>query len=100
MLTVTENAANALQALRVMSTCQGSGVRISKNESSRLDGAEAPPELRLDIVTETPADDEVVRAPGGGLVFIEPRAVSLVEDRVLDGSIDEAGQPAFFLKVG
>lgn len=83
-----------------MSTCQGSGVRISKNESARLDEVEAPPELRLDVVTETAADDEVVRAPGGVLVFIEPRALSLVEDRVLDGSTDEAGQSAFFLKVG
>lgn len=77
--------------LRVMSTCKGSGVRIAKNESSRLEEFEAPPELRLDVVTETPADDEVVKAPGGVFVFIEPRPLSLVEDRVLDRSPDEAG---------
>jgi Fe-S cluster assembly iron-binding protein IscA len=99
MLTVTGSAAAALRTVVGDVDTPGRAVRISKNESAAL-GANDSSELRLDVVTEIPADDEVVTAPGGLRVFVEVSVVPLVEDRVLDGSIDEVGRPALFLKAG
>ncbi len=57
--------------------------------------SDSKPALRLDVAMESEAEDEIVTAPGGPPVFIEPDVAPLLEDKVLDGELEPSGRAAF-----
>jgi iron-sulfur cluster assembly protein len=79
MLTMTENAKDVVKEMvEAGGAPEGSGIRISSEQGA--DGAEG---LSLAIATEPAAGDEVVEE-SGSRVFLEPRAASMLDDKVLD----------------
>jgi Fe-S cluster assembly iron-binding protein IscA len=101
MLTVTDDAATAMRvALEKAAIPSTAGMRISADRNASEDGVSkngkvGRPKLRLDVVTSTYEQDEVVVAPGGLQVFIEPEVLPLLEDKMLDGEVEESGRSAF-----
>ena len=105
MLTVTDDAASAMRtALQKAAMPPTAGMRISTDHAAVATPAQNGngsatagnrPMLRLDVVTETPEDDEVVIAPGGLQVFIERDVAPLLEDKVLDGEVEPGGRSSF-----
>jgi iron-sulfur cluster assembly protein len=89
VLTLTDRAA---ETIRVLTSQPGvpaeTGLRMSLPEGS--DGA-----LMLSLEPRQP-QDEVIE-DGGALVFIEQDAATIVEDRELDGQLDDQGQASFML---
>lgn len=98
MLTVTDDAAAAMRmALERAEIPDSSGLRISAEQPHELTENGSQPMLRLDVVTavENRVDDQIVVAPGGIQIFIEPRVAPLLEDKVLDGVVEPSGRAAF-----
>jgi len=96
MLTVTNDAATAMRlALQRADVPESSGLRISADRDTDVEENGSQPMLRLDVATENEVDDEVVVAPGGLQVFIEPQVAPLLEDKVLDGMVEPSGRAAF-----
>ena len=98
MLTVTNDAAAAMRmALERAEIPDSNGLRISAEQPGEPVENGNQPMLRLDVVTsvESRVDDEIVLAPGGIQVFIEPRVAPLLEDKVLDGVVEPSGRAAF-----
>ncbi|HUC36168.1 MAG TPA: hypothetical protein VMR97_03495 [Acidimicrobiales bacterium] len=98
MLTITDDAATAMRlALERADVPPSSGMRISADEAPELSENGDQPMLRLDVVTDAEAHggDELVVAPGGLQIFIEPQVAPLLEDKVLDGAVEESGRAAF-----
>lgn len=94
MLTVTNDAATAMRsALEHADLPPSTGLRISADRSETEENSK--PALRLDVATEGEAEDEIVTAPGGPQVFIEPGVVPFVQDKVLDGELEPSGRAAF-----
>ena len=83
MLAITENAAEAIQAIVASSpeAPQKAGLRIAARpgeEQSRLD---------LTIAAVPAEDDEVVEEHGAH-VFLDPEAASYLDDKVLDARVE------------
>lgn len=98
MLTVTNDAATAMRlALQRADMPESSGLRISADREADVEENGSRPMLRLDVATGNQLDDEVVVAPGGLQVFIEPEVAPLLEDKVLDGTVEPGGRAAFRL---
>jgi iron-sulfur cluster assembly protein len=95
MLTVTDRAAQALRTAIDTADQPGAGMRISGASPADVPDGNRRPTLRLDVVPTAQSDCELVVAPGGVQVFIEPDVASLLEDRTLDSSVDENGHAAF-----
>jgi hypothetical protein len=87
MLALTTTAAEVVNAIvsqdRLPDTA---GVRITSEEAeARLNGASPPRDVRLSVVHEPEAGDEVV---DGVPVFVEPGPTAdLLDDKVLDADI-------------
>lgn len=77
MLTITPDAADALQA--VLGAKEG-GVRISTGAQSANGSG---PNLTLEVVPEPEPEDEVVDTEGTPL-FLDPAAVDALDGKVLD----------------
>jgi iron-sulfur cluster assembly protein len=91
VLALTDSAVEAVKALVESSddAVDTSGLRMV---------AEPTPvgtNLRLSVVSLPAEDDEVIEDQGAR-VFLEPDAASLLDDKVLDASVDQ-GQLAFTL---
>ncbi len=98
MLSVTKDAAAAMRmALERAEIPESNGLRISAEQPAEIVENRNQPMLRLDVVTavENRVDDEIVVAPGGIQIFIEPRVAPLLEDKVLDGVVEPSGRAAF-----
>jgi Fe-S cluster assembly iron-binding protein IscA len=98
MLSVTKDAAAAMRmALERAEIPDSNGLRISAEKAEEPVDNGSQPMLRLDVVTavENRVDDEIVVAPGGIQVFIEPRVAPLLDDKVLDGVVEPSGRAAF-----
>ncbi|GIH69750.1 Fe-S cluster assembly protein HesB [Sphaerimonospora thailandensis] len=90
MLTVTENAVEAIRDLMVgESLPEWAGLRIA----AKRDETNA---LEFSLVSTASSGDEVVEK-ADVRVFVEPEAVAIVGDKVLDAKPDAAGRRTFRL---
>jgi iron-sulfur cluster assembly protein len=91
MLALTERAVEAVKGIvsSVEGVSESGGVRLAADEP----GAESG--FRLSVVG-LPAEDDQVIEEHGARVFLEPRAASLLDDKLLDASVAQ-NQVAFTL---
>jgi iron-sulfur cluster assembly protein len=89
LLALTDNAVEAVKTIVSSSeeASEGSGLRMVAERA----GMEA--HFRLSVVA-LPAEDDEVIDERGARVFLEPDAASLLEDKVLDASVEQ-NQVAF-----
>jgi Fe-S cluster assembly iron-binding protein IscA len=89
MLTVTENATSVIQQLTDRPELpEGAGLRIaSSDDASSLTVAPA----------EAPEEGDQVVENGGARVFLETEAAAILDDKVLDATVDEQGRVAFMI---
>jgi iron-sulfur cluster assembly protein len=87
LLALTDNAVEAVKRIVSSSDNETSGLRMVAERS----GTEA--NLQLSVVTLPAEDDEVIEERGAR-VFLEPEAASLLDDKVLDASVEQS-QVAF-----
>lgn len=92
MLTITDTAAEALEAIVASDsqTADTAGLRITRGVSQ--DGRQA---LALSIADAPEPSDQVVEAHGAS-VFLEPDAAALLDDKQLDARV-EGDQVGFLL---
>jgi iron-sulfur cluster assembly protein len=89
MLTLTENASTIVQAITSQTEGEDAGLRITQQAEdagnfgvSTADGPE-------------PGDQVVEQA--GAKVYLEPQAAEVLDDKILDAGVDEAGNVQFAL---
>jgi len=93
MLVLTEAAAEVVKS--VISTPQtpdGTGLRIVSSAPEPED----PGALQLTAAADPGANDQVIEA-AGARVFVQPQAAAYLDDKVLDGQLDEQGKAHFTL---
>jgi len=82
MLTLTETARDVVREMvEAGGAPDGSGIRISADDGG--DG------LSLSLVAGPAEGDQVVEEDDGTRVFLEPRAASLLDDKILDADRHE-----------
>jgi iron-sulfur cluster assembly protein len=89
MLMVTEHAGQAIESIVANAELpNGSGLRIDAPDQppATLDRSGIP--LQLEIASQ-PAEQDQVVSEGGAKVFIAPRAVPILDDKVLDVQVRE-----------
>jgi len=87
MLTITDQAVSAIEGiLTARQLPEEAGVRIS-TKIDALNGSTPGLGVRMELVEEPRAGDEVVE---GTPVFLEPEAAMLLDDKLLD--IEPAGE--------
>ena len=89
MLTMTENAAEAVKAI-----AEGSG--LEPEPGLRIAPGAPTPEgtpLEIGLAGEAQPQDETVEA-GGARIYLDPPAAEVLDDKILDASID-GGQVHF-----
>lgn len=93
MLMLTENANRVIGALveQRPDLSDGAGLRIS---SSSVDGAEG--ELALSTEDTPQPGDQVIEGQDAR-VFLEEDAALMLDDKILDAQVDDAGQVQFLL---
>lgn len=91
MLEVTPMAAEVINELTSQTPAENDGVGL------RLAlAAEQNSQAALELSLSEAADgDQVVEAPAGAKVIMEPAAAEYLEDKVLDVREDSEGNPAF-----
>ena len=91
MLALTENAVKAVKGIVSSSeeTAEKGGLRVVAHSG----GAQVGFQLR---VAALPAEDDEVVEERGARLFLDPEAASLLEDKVLDASVQQ-DQLAFTL---
>jgi iron-sulfur cluster assembly protein len=91
MLTLTPTAAEAVRALVASAPVndETGGIRISSGEQT----PEGTP-LELALVNAPEAADEDIDA-GGAHVFLEPQVAGVLDDKVLDASVESGGHVRF-----
>ena len=84
LLALTDNAVEAVKNIVSSSdeTSETGGLRLV----AEREGAQA--NLRLSVVPLPAEDDEVIEEQGAR-VFLEPEAASLLDDKVLDASVEQ-----------
>jgi iron-sulfur cluster assembly protein len=93
VLAITETAATAIKGLAASQELPDEGgVRIATREGAEV---EDPGTLKLSLA-EGPAEDDAVVEEHGAQVFLAPHAVSYLDDKLLDASI-EGSQARFVL---
>jgi len=95
MLVLTEAAAEVVKSVTSAPQAPaGSGLRIASSVSEPQD----PGALQVSAAAGPGEDDQVIEA-AGARVFLEPQAAAYLEDKVLDGQLDEQGRAHFALGV-
>ena len=90
MLALTDSAVEAVK--NIVSSADDSetgGLRMVAEQAGMQTN------LQLSVVTLPAEDDEVIEEQGAR-VFLEPEAASLLDDKVLDASVEQ-GQVAFII---
>jgi iron-sulfur cluster assembly protein len=87
LLALTDNAVEAVKRIVSASDNETSGLRMVAERA----GTQA--NLQLSVVTLPAEDDEVIEERGAR-VFLEPEAASLLDDKILDASVEQS-QVAF-----
>lgn len=90
VLTLTENASTVVKTISNQSP-EPQGLRITAADPEST-------ELSLSVVAAPEATDSVVEIDGA-LVFLEPVASDLLDDKVLDARVDENGSVSFAIGV-
>lgn len=95
MLTLTPTAAEVVRTIISSPTSSpdvsGAGLRIAA-------AAEGPREGALELtVSPGPAENDQVIAAPGAQVFLDQRAATYLDDKVLDADLDAEGNPRFYL---
>ena len=89
MLTLTENASTIVRDITTQpGLAETAGLRITA-EDEPMSFAIAPAEAG------EPADHVVEQA--GATVYLDPEAATLLDDKILDAAVDDAGQVEFAL---
>jgi Fe-S cluster assembly iron-binding protein IscA len=92
MLTLTDQATTVVKTIADQTPeVAGVGLRIS------AEGAEAQ-QLDLSVVASPEPADQVIETDGA-LVFLEPNAAVLLDDKVLDARIEDDGAVSFAIGV-
>jgi Fe-S cluster assembly iron-binding protein IscA len=89
MLVVTEHAGQAIESIMANAEMpDGSGLRIDASDEplATVDRSGVP--LQLEVASQ-PAEQDQVVSEGGAKVFIAPRAVPILDDKVLDVQVRE-----------
>ncbi|MGH3508640.1 MAG: Fe-S cluster assembly protein HesB [Nocardioidaceae bacterium] len=90
MLTLTENAsAIVTQITSQAGLGDTAGLRISANEAPE-------PTLELTAAPQAEPGDQVVER-SGATVYLDESAAVLLDDKILDASVDASGKAAFAL---
>ena len=87
LLALTDNAVEAVKTIVSSSDGEGSGLRMVAERA----GTQA--NFQLSVVPLPAEDDEVIEERGAR-VFLEPEAASLLDDKVLDATVEQ-NQVAF-----
>jgi iron-sulfur cluster assembly protein len=82
LLALTDNAVEAVKSIVSSSESEASGLRVVAERA----GPEAS--FQLSVVPLPAEDDEVIEEQGAR-VFLESEAASLLDDKVLDASIEQ-----------
>jgi len=83
MLALTDSAVEAVkQIVSASGTPETGGLRMVAEETATQTN------FRLSVVPVPAADDQVIEE-GGVRVFLEPEAASLLDDKILDGTLEE-----------
>jgi Fe-S cluster assembly iron-binding protein IscA len=91
MLTLTENASALIKNLADQTAvADDAGLRISAQEDSTG--------LSVDLIPAPEPADQVIES-GGARVFLEENAAAMLDDKILDAEVDEAGAVRFALGV-
>lgn len=91
MLTLTPSAIQVVHSMAEASgQADSAGLRIATADVPETDA------LAVEFVTEPAADDQVLDQ-SGARVFLEPKAAVYLDDKVLDGEVDEEGRVRFGL---
>jgi iron-sulfur cluster assembly protein len=92
MLVLTDTATSVIRGLVDRPELTGApGLRIAGTHNGEED-------LTVSTV-ETPAAGDQVIEDQGARVFLEPGAATLLDDKVLDATVDEQGRVRFLLTV-
>jgi Fe-S cluster assembly iron-binding protein IscA len=86
MLTLTENASTAVKTIAGQSA-EAAGLRITAENA-------ATTELNLSVVAQPEPTDSIVEIDGA-LVFLEPVASGILDDKILDARVEENGSVSF-----
>ncbi len=93
MLTLTENASTIVKDLNdQIATEQG-----QPDAGLRITGEDGPEPSFAVSAAEEPAATDLVVEQGGARVFLDETARTALDDKVLDASVDDAGNVAFAL---
>ena len=95
MLVLTEAAAEVVKSVTSPPQAPaGTGLRIASSVSEPQDARA----LQVSAAAGPGESDQVIEA-AGARVFLESQAAVYLEDKVLDGQLDEQGKAHFFLGV-
>ena len=88
MLTLTENASTIVKTITLQTAgTEEAGLRISSPEADSTD-------LSVAVATAPEATDAVVES-GGARIFVDENAAPVLDDKILDAEVDEAGAVRF-----
>lgn len=88
MLTLTENASTIVRTITTQTAgTEEGGLRISSPAAESAD-------LAVAVAASPEPQDEVVEV-GGARVFLEENAAVVLNDKILDAEVDEAGAVRF-----
>lgn len=100
MLTLTENASTIIHDLSARPGLpETAGLRISSQvDQAALDGTEAEnaPTFAVQAAEQAHPGDQVVEQQGA-IVYLDPMAAALLDDKVLDAAVDPQGMVEFAL---
>lgn len=92
MLTLTENASTIVNEITTqIGLGEGGGLRISADDSAP---DPTQPNFELTAAEQGEPGDQVVEQ-AGATVYLDQAAAVLLDDKILDATVDEQGRPAF-----
>lgn len=90
MLTLTENASAIVTEITTQrGLSETAGLRITSDASPN-------PAFEVTAAAQAEPGDQVIEQ-GGATVYLSPDAATLLDDKVLDAAVDEAGKVEFAL---
>lgn len=97
-LVLTDNASNVIRSLSDRTeVAEEAGLRIAGPESTSV-GAEGGTVNDLAVaLVMTPRHEDQVVEQAGARVFLDPTAADLLDDKVLDATVDDDGKVRFLM---
>lgn len=92
MLTLTENASTIVRDITAQpGMSESAGLRITSEGGEQAGFA-------ISAADQPQADDQVVEQ-SGAIVYLEPEAAELLDDKILDAAVDPEGKVEFALGI-